>query len=169
MADTCFVLTYVDNGVQIESGSSNDVLGLLGSEWRLLHSVMLPDGSGDSDHLVVGPPGVVALTTRRRPGATAWIGARSVTVDGHHTTILHNARSHAERSAGLLAMASGRTIGVTPAVVLAGLDGFNVQHMPADVHVTTDRRLRGWLSSLPVRLEADEVEAIAVASSRISR
>ena len=44
--------------------------------------------------------------------------------------------------------------------MLAGLAGFNVQQMPADVHVTTDRRLRGWLASLPVRLEADEIEAI---------
>lgn len=163
----------MDNGVQIESGSSNDVhlgyLGHLGPEWRLLHSVVLPDGSGDSDHLLVGPPGVVALTTRRRVGATAWIGARSVTIDGQHTTMLHNARSHADRSAGLLAVASGRKVAVTPVVVLAGLEGFNVQHMPADVHVTTDRRLRGWLASLPVRLEADEVEAVAVASARISR
>ena len=96
MADTGSVLTYMDNGVQIESGSSNDVhlgyRGHLGPEWRLLHSVVLPDGSGDSDHLLVGPPGVVALTTRRRTGATAWIGARSVTIDGQHTTILHNAQ-----------------------------------------------------------------------------
>ena len=64
MADTCSVLTYMDNGVQIESGSSNDVLGQLGPEWRLLHSAVLPDGSGDSDYLLVGPPGVVALTAR---------------------------------------------------------------------------------------------------------
>ena len=93
-------------------------LGHLGPEWRLLHSVVLTDGSDDSDHLLVGPPGVVALTTRRRPGATVWVGARSVTVDGQHTTILHNARSHAERSAGLLTVASGRKIAVTPGVVL---------------------------------------------------
>ncbi len=169
MADTCSVLTSMDNGVQIESGSTNDVVGRLGPEWRLLHSVIPTDGSDDSDHLLVGPPGVVALTTRRRPGATVWVGARSVTVDGLHTTILHNARSHAERSAGLLTVASGRTIAVTPGVVFADLAGFNLQHMPADVHVTTDRRLRGWLGSLDVRLEADEIEAIAVASSRISR
>jgi hypothetical protein len=158
----------MDNGVQIESGSTDDVLGHLGPEWRLLHSVVLTD-DGDSDHLLVGPPGAVALTTRRRRGATVWVGARSVTVDGQHTTILHNARSHAERSAGLLTVASGRKIAVTPGVVFAGLAGFNLQHMPADVHVTTDRRLRGWLGSLPVRLEADEIEAMVVASSRISR
>ena len=90
-ADTCSVLTHMDNGVQIESGSNNDVLGHLGPEWRLLHSVVLTDDSGDHDHLLVGPPGVVALTTRRRPGATVWVGARSVIVDGQHTTILHDA------------------------------------------------------------------------------
>ncbi len=126
-------------------------------------------GDRDLDLLLVGPPGVVALTMRTRPGATAWVGARSVTVDGHHTVILQNARSHAERSALLLAQASGRAIPVIPAVVLASLAGFNVQQMPSDVHVTTDRRLRGWLASLPVRLEADEIDAIATGSSRISR
>ena len=129
----------------------------------------LTDDSGDRDFFLAGPPGVVALTTRRRPGATVWVGARSLTVDGQHTTILHNARSHAERSAGLLTVASGRRSRSPPRVVFADLAGFNLQHMPADVHVTTDRRLRGWLGSLPVRLEADEIESIAVASSRISR
>ena len=163
----------MDNGVQIESGSTTTrlpgLLGLVGPEWRVLHTVVLPDGSGDSDLMMVGPPGVVALTTRHRPGATAWVGSRSVTVDGQQTVILQNARSHAERSAGLLTVAAGGRVDVIPAVVFIGLAGFNVQHMPADVRVTTDRRLRGWLGSLPVRLEADEVEAIAVAASRISR
>ncbi len=169
MTDTGFVLTYMDNGVQIEPGSITDVLGLLGPEWRALHITVVPDSNGDSDLLLVGPPGVVAMTTRQRPGATAWVGSRSVTVDGQQTVILQNARSHAERSAGLVAVAAGRRIDVIPAVVFVGLAGFNVQHMPTDVQVTTDRRLRGWLGSLPVRLEADEVDAIAVASARISR
>jgi hypothetical protein len=169
MTDTCSVITYMDNGVHIESGSTTDLLGMVGPEWRVLHTMVLPDGSGDHDVLLVGPPGVVALALRQRPGATAWVGSRSVTVDGQQTVFLQNARSHADRSAGLLAMAAGRRVDVIPAVVFVGLAGFNVQHMPADVRVTTDRRLRGWLASLPVRLEMDEVEAIAVGSSRIAR
>jgi hypothetical protein len=163
------VLTYLDNGVQIESGSPVDFVGLLGREWRLLHAVAVPGGNGDSDVLLVGPPGVVALTVRRRTGATAWVGSRSVTIDGQQTVIIQNARSHALRSAGLLAAATGRRIDVVPGVVFLGLAGFNVRHMAVDVQVTTDRRLRGWLTSLPVRLEADEIEAIARASARISR
>src|SRR3954470_9979563 len=103
----------MDNGVQIESPSTDDLLGHMGPEWRLLHSVVMTDDSTDSDHLLVGPPGVVALARRCPPGANVWVGARSVTVDARHTTILHNARSHAERSAGLLSVASGRTIEVT--------------------------------------------------------
>lgn len=88
---------------------------------------------------------------------------------GRQTVIIQNARSHALRSAGLVAAAVGRRIEVIPAVVFLGLAGFNVRHMAADVQVTTDRRLRGWLASLPVRLEADEIDAIAVASAPTSR
>jgi len=158
----------MDNGVRTEPVLS-DPIDVLGHDWRVLHTVVRPDGSGDHDVLAVGPPGVVALTARHRPGSTVWVGARSVTVDGGHTVILHNARSYAERSSALLTSASGRPIDVVPVVVLAELESFNVRHMPSDVHVTTDRRLRGWLRSLAVRLEADEVESIAVAAAPVVR
>ena len=170
MADTSPVITSTDSVVRGQSDSirDRDLLEDLGPGWRRIptaanaDSTVDRDDRDDRDILLVGPAGVVALSTRRRPGATVWVGARSVTVDGQHTVVLHNARSHAERSATLLSMASGRDIVATPAIVFAGLGGFNVQQMPRDVHVTTERRLRGWLASLPLRLEPDEIDAIAL-------
>ena len=93
-----------------------------------------------------------------------------MTVDGQQT--VH--RAERAQSCGALRRSGspwplGHRIDVVPAVVFVGLAGFNVRHMPVDVQVTTDRRLRGWLTSLPVRLEADEIEAIASASARIAR
>jgi hypothetical protein len=171
------VITSTDSVVRAECDSIQDLLETIGPGWRRLHTtarrVVRPGDRDDRDDrdeihdgeaLIVGPPGVVALTIRSRRGATAWVGARSVTVDRQHTVLLQNARSHAERSARLLSVACGRRVAATPAVVLANLAGFNVQQMPRDVHVTTDRRLRGWLGSLPVELEADEIDEIGTVS-----
>ena len=168
-ADTHRVISQMDNDVRTESAGTRDLFDGLGPEWRLVAIGAAADLDDDRELLLVGPPGVVALATRRRPGATGWVGARSVAIDGQHTVFLQNARSHAGRWATLLDQACGGAVHVTPAVVLAGLGGFNVRQMPADVHVTTDRRLRGWLASLPARLEADEIEAIADTSARLAR
>ena len=129
----------MDNGVQTEPVLS-DPLDVLGHDWRVLHTVGRSDGSGDHDVLAVGPPGVVALTARRRPGSTVWVGARSVTVDGGHTVILHNARSYAERSSALLTSASGRPIDVVPVVVLAELESRAAARGYARMHLTTGPR-----------------------------
>ena len=46
------------------------------------------------------------------------------------------------------------------AVLVVDLDDFTVKQMPADVHVTTRRRLVGWLRSLPTVIDKGTVEEI---------
>ena len=56
---------------------------------------------------------------------------------------------------------------VAAAIVFVDLDDFTVKQIPSDVHVTTCRRVLGWLRSLPVALDADAVEEI-YAKARLS-
>jgi hypothetical protein len=49
---------------------------------------------------------------------------------------------------------------VTPVIVFVDLADITEKGMPADVHVTTRRRLRRWLTSLPSNLGSAEVDEI---------
>lgn len=48
------------------------------------------------------------------------------------------------------------------AVVFVDLDVFTVNQMPVDVHVTTRRRLVGWLGSVPSSLDGQAQHYLAI-------
>ncbi|MGE0306863.1 MAG: nuclease-related domain-containing protein [Acidimicrobiia bacterium] len=135
-------------------------LAKLGPVWRGLHAIEVGENGSDIDHIVIGPPGVITLNTKRRPRAKAWVGERMVMVNGQKTNYLRNSRFEAQRAARLLSEACRRPIAVTAAVVFVDLDDFTVKQMPADVHVTTRRRLVRWLQSLPTAIDGDAVDDI---------
>ena len=142
-------------------------LAKLGTGWHRLHAVEVGENGSDIDHIVIGPAGVFTLNTKRHPGGRAWVAERMVMVNGQRTDYLRNSRFEAKRAGRLLSDACGRPIDVTPAVVFVDLDDFTVKQMPVDVHVTTRRRLVGWLRSLPAALDAVTVEEI-FAKARLS-
>lgn len=135
-------------------------LGKLGPVWRVLHAVEVGDNGSDIDHIVIGPAGVFTLNAKRHPRGKAWVGERMVMVNGQRTEYLRNSRFEAKRASRLLSETCGQPVGVSPAVVFVDLDDFTVKQMPADVHVTTRRRLVGWLLSLPAVIDNDTVEEI---------
>lgn len=135
-------------------------LGKLGPGWRVLHAVEVGANGSDIDHIVIGPAGVFTLNAKRHPRGKAWVGERMVMVNGQRTSYLRNSRFEAKRACRLLSEACGRSVDVTPLVVFVDLDDFTVKQMPADVHVTTRRRLIGWLRSLPAAIDNGTVEEI---------
>jgi hypothetical protein len=64
-------------------------------------------------------------------------------------------------------LACHRPVEVAAAIVFVDLDDFTLKQMPADVHVTTGRRLIKWLRSLPTRMDNDAVDDI-FAKARLS-
>ncbi len=135
-------------------------LAKLGSAWRVLHAIEVGQNGSDIDHIVIGPPGVTTLNSKRHPHGTAWVGERMVMVNGQKTDYLRNSRFEAQRAARLLSTACGRSVAAVAAVVFVDLEKFTVRQMPIDVHVTTRRRLVKWLQSLPVQIDGDEIEDI---------
>lgn len=142
-------------------------LAKLGPGWHYLHAVEVGDRGSDIDHVVIGPPGVITINTKRHPRGKAWIGERMVMINGQKTDYLRNSRFEAKRAAKLLSTACGKSIEVQAAIAFVDLDDFNVKQMPPDVHITTRRRLLGWLRDLPVVVSHEQVEEI-FAAARVS-
>ena len=61
-----------------------------------------PSRCATVDHIVIGPPGVIALNAKRHPGGKAWVGECMVMVNGQKTDYLRNSRFEAQRAARLL-------------------------------------------------------------------
>lgn len=135
-------------------------LAKLGPAWRVLHAVEVGTRGSDIDHILIGPAGVFTLNAKCHPGAKAWVGERSVMVNGQRTRYLRNARFEAERATRLLTAACGFEVAVRACVVFVDLQIFDVKQMPPDVQVTTRKRLLPWLMSLPCSLEIGAIEAI---------
>ena len=146
-------------GAKGEEKVANE-LAKLSPAWRVLHAVEVGQHGSDIDHIVIGPPGVITLNAKRHPRGKAWVGERMVMVNGQKTDYLRNSRFEAQRAARLLSAACGRPVAAVAAVVFVDLDDFTVKQMPADVHVTTRRRLVKWLQSLPVAIDGDAVDDI---------
>ena len=130
----------------------------LGDAWRVLHAVPLGNRGRDIDHLLIGPPGVFTVNTKRRPLAKVWVGERTVRVNGHRTDYLPKSRDERDRSATLLTKACGFDVPVRSALVFVGLSDFTVKTPPDDVIVTTCRQLVKRLRSEPTMLTPDHIE-----------
>lgn len=129
-------------------------------DWRVLHAVPVGEKGSDIDHVVIGPPGVITINTKRHPRGDAWVCSRALLINGHKTNYLPASRFEAERAADLLSAACGRPIDVRPAIVFVDLEDIKIKEMPTDVHVTTRRRVVEWLHSLPTTTTAADVEYI---------
>jgi Nuclease-related domain len=141
-------------------------LNKLGAEWRVLHAVEVGVRGSDIDHVVIGPPGVITLNTKRHPDGKVWVGERSVMVNGFRTDYLRNSRHEASRASRLLTSAHGHTVEVIAAIVFVDLVDFVVKQMPTDLYVTTKRKLLRWLESMPATMSTDQVESVFTIARR---
>lgn len=140
-------------------------LGGLGPDWTVLHSIPLDeDGDVDLDHLVIGPPGVFLLTTRRYPGARITLAGNSFRVDGHSGVSLPGVQAIARRTSQLLSEAADRYIPVTAVVVVVGAASLSTGRLTPVLPVLPAERVRPWLLGHP-RAVADSVvdELVALA------
>jgi hypothetical protein len=118
------------------------VLGLLGPEWTVLHSVPVGSGSTDIDHVVIGPAGVFTLNTKSHPGQELWVGGYGLLVSGQKTNYINRAADEAARAEELLTAAAGLVVPVTPVIVLVNPGPVTVRSAPErSVQVVADSEL----------------------------
>lgn len=135
-------------------------LAWLGDEWHVLDVVDRSGRGADIDHILIGPPGVLTLTTRRLRNASVVVADSRLLVNGHPSHCLRESRQASQRIAQQVSGACGHHEGVRTVVVFVDLHDLIVQHMPTDVHVTTSRRLLPWLKSLLETTDASTVETL---------
>jgi hypothetical protein len=136
--------------------------------WRVLHSIPLGDRGSDLDHLVIGPPGVFALTTKSHLGAKLWVGGDGFLVNGQRQPYVRNSRFEAERATELLTTVSDVPVWVTGVIVVVNQLSLKVRQQPDDVRVLALVQLRKWLGWLPETFTPGQVDAVFEQACRSS-
>jgi hypothetical protein len=137
-------------------------LDALPAEWIVLHSLPSPGGGGDLDHVVVGPGGLVALTTRFVAGDVAFVAEDYVLARGQRVPFARAAVSAMRRAAALAGPSLPPSVAVRGVVVIAGPRTVRRGARARLVEVRAAENVREWLESLPPVLTADDVKRVAV-------
>lgn len=126
-----------------------NVLATLGPEWTVLHAVPTAAGQPDIDHLLIGPAGVFTINTRTHSGSRIWIGGGTFLANGIEHDHMLCAAAHARGASELLSRVTGRSISVTPLIVVVNPASINVGRKSPFVAVLTSNNLSRWLLKKP--------------------
>jgi hypothetical protein len=147
--------------VQLERETGR-LLARLPADWTVLHSVPLVDGV--VPHLVIGPAGVYALFPQADAGASVWVSADLLSVDGAGSDALVRAEAAVTRVEQCLGPVLGPGIAVE-AVILYRRPKRIVVRTPARAARVMDAAdLVPWLRSLPEVCSALLVDRLADAA-----
>jgi hypothetical protein len=148
---------------EIEVG---EMLGTLGSEWFVRHSVPIGADTKDVDHLVIGPGGVFAINTKHHAGASIWVGDHVLRVNNANTHHLKAAQGDSFDVSRRLSEKVGFPVPVTP--VIAVLNSRSIKDGRAGpkrtVSVVDARNLVAWLRAQPAHLSQTKIELIKLAA-----
>lgn len=138
-------------------------LATLPPGWSVLHSLPVGRDGADIDHLVVGPGGVLTITTMHHVDASLWVAGRTVLVAGSSRAIVQKAEAEARRVDRIVAGVLADPPAVLPVVAIVGAKRITVRRAPRSVTVLRAEHLRRFLRALPARLGPDEVLALSAA------
>jgi hypothetical protein len=138
------------------------LLATLGPDYRVLHAV--PDGEQHIDHLLIGPPGVFAITTMSHTGQRLHARGSTLLVDGQRAATLTAAEREARAATRSLTRATGSPVAVTPVVVVVGARSIDRGEGTGSVEVLDSRDLVAWVRARPVKGGPDIVASMARAA-----
>lgn len=127
--------------------------------WLVLHDRRIPGGHANIDHVVVGPPGVFVIETKRRSG-TVSIGGDTVRVNGRRRDVVAEVRREAEVVQRLLDN-HGRAIVVQPVICIHAAELPLFRRRVDGIPLVYGRGLFGTLVEGSPVLGPEEVTAIA--------
>jgi Nuclease-related domain len=136
------------------------LLAHLPAGWTVFHSMPVTDGEGTIDHVVVGPAGVLPVTTAHHPFRRMTVAGRVVIVAGHRLPTVLGAEADGDRLGRLLATHGLGAVPVHPVVAVAGATRLTVKERPRGVAVVPAESLRHRLIEKPPILDADGVAAV---------
>lgn len=140
------------------------VLDGLGPDWVVLHAVPLDGRSPDADHVAVGPPGVLVVTSEHHRVKNVFVAGHEVFVDREKTDLMARAESSADVAGQMLRAASTVDVPVTPVLVFVDPKRLVVRERPERTRVFADLFLRRRLKRLPVTLAGEDLRAVQTAA-----
>jgi hypothetical protein len=163
-----------------------EMLDQLGPQWDVLHVVPVQDDDPDVgdlaggtedgadvtakqiDHLLIGPPGVFAVTTENYPGQEVRVSDDDVTIAGRPVNDVAIARRLADSASDRLSSAAHRHVPVEPIIVTVGSTKLFVREQPMGVTVVDSKHLVRLLTRLSRSLAGAEVAFISDLADRDS-
>lgn len=136
-------------------------LDRLPPSWIVLHSLPAPGASGDLDHIVVGPAGLFAITTRYVDGDRVFVADDYLLARGDRMPFARESIAAARRTAHLAGRTLPPSLAVRPVLVIAGARAVRVGARARAIDVRDVTIVRAWLESQPVVLDARTVERVA--------
>ncbi len=139
-----------------EDSVSTRLEHLEGWGWRVLHAVTIGRrGTDYLDHLLIGPGGVFAISTKDHGGSKVSVSQEAIFVNDNQTDHLETTYSKGHRVAEVLKRETPWTVPVTPTVVVIS-DTYVVKRLPKDVLVIRRSDAPNYFQRMP-RVYADEV------------
>lgn len=145
-------------GAEGEQATARALEGLPAG-WLVLHDRRIPGGHANIDHVVVGPPGVFVIETKRWSGEVS-IDGDTVRVDGRRREVVAQVRREAEAVRQLLGNAN-RPITVRPVICVHDADLPLFRRGVDGIPLVSGRGLVGTLENGPVELGPEDVTGIA--------
>ena len=141
------------------------VLDGLGPDWVVAHAVPLDGRSPDADHVAVGPPGVLVVTSEHHRVKNVFVAGHEVYVDREKTDLMARAESSADAAGRMLHAASTVDAPLTPVIVFVDPKRLVVREKPERTRVFADLFLRRRLRRLPVTLTGEDLRAVQGAAA----
>jgi hypothetical protein len=143
-------------------------LALLPPGWHVLHAVPAGSAGADIDHLVIGPPGVFVINTKRHPDAVIKLGTNVIWINGRQQNHYQsNIRKRCDQVRLVLFRATGEQPPVHPMLVFAQARRL-AHHGDQFVMSAAAHDLVRFLISLPACLSSDQTLDLVQAAARPS-
>ncbi|MFO7689550.1 MAG: nuclease-related domain-containing protein [Cryobacterium sp.] len=131
-------------------------------QWTVFHALPRTVLDRGVDHLLVGPAGIFAITTRTHVGQKVLVAHRVMLVGNVKKSYIRDAEFDALRLTRVLRDLTPLRASVRPVVVCVKTRSITVRERPAQVKVLGATDLRRWLLDLPPLLGPDERRALVL-------
>ncbi|MGV8859470.1 hypothetical protein [Rhodoglobus sp.] len=142
-------------------------LAALGADWCVAHSTRSATNRINTDHIVLGPPGVFLVCSRQHPLAKIVTAGRMIMVNGRRVAYVRDALIGADRLAEELADLGADHIGVRPVVTIGGASGVIYGNKRPPVPVLQLGELVSWLLHEPPVHSVGEVNRLVATAARL--
>lgn len=142
-------------------------LARLGPAWTVLHSVPIGNGKSDIDHIVIGPPGVFPINTKRLIDKDVVARGEGLRSSGWRTNYLPKSAHESDRVIAILDRA-GISAPVLPIIAISGASSVKAkapQWNGRTIGVAPVKKVVGRLKRRSARLTPEQVADAAGALS----